>query len=300
MRSDAAEYELLAPASLAEALNVIASEPGQWMPIAGGTELMVQLGAGRLRARKLVSIWNLAELRGIEATAVSLRIGAGCTFTDLRTHAVVAEQFPLLSQAAGWTGGIANQNRGTLGGNIVNGSPAADSPPALLVYDAELELASARGARIVPYAGFHTGYKTTVLAPDELVSAIVLPLRFALYYQYLRKVGPRSAQAISKVALAGIGIMENGLIADLKIAVASMAHAPLRCSATEQMLLGRSLKGSQIESVIASGSAALAAECAPLDDIRSTAKYRSHVAGNLLAEFLRGLQAAGNDEGNQE
>ncbi len=290
MRSIAEDYELVAPGSLPEVLKLLAADPGAWTPIAGGTELMVQLGAGRLQARRLVSIWNLAELRGIVATDSSLRIGAACTYADLRKHPIVAAEFRLLARAAGWTGSIANQNRGTLGGNIVNGSPAADSSPALLVYGAEVELASVSGVRTVPYAAFHTGYKKTVLAAGELVSAIRLPRRFASYYQYSRKVGPRNAQAISKVALAAVGVVRNGVVDDVSIAVASMSPVPLRCAGTEHALLGHRLDGA----LIASARAALAAECAPLDDIRSTARYRAHVAGNLLEEFLRGLLAAGD------
>src|SRR6202012_1468276 len=143
MRSSPSEYELVAPGQLSAVLDLLAKEPGVWMPIAGGTELMVLYGAGRLPARKLVSLWGLPELRRIESSAHEVLIGAGCTYSDLRKHPVVAQEFPLLAQAASWTGSIANQNRGTLGGNIVNASPAADSLPALLVYEAELLLASA-------------------------------------------------------------------------------------------------------------------------------------------------------------
>ena len=288
MRSVAAEYELVSPGTLAAVLQMLASEPGKWTPIAGGTELMVQFGAGRLASRNLVSIWDLGELRGFGEAADSLRIGAGCTYTDLRRHSIVAGEFPLLAKSAGWTGGIANQNRGTLGGNIVNGSPAADSCPALLVYDAEVEIASVRGSRRVPYAKFHTGYKKSVLAPDELLSAVHLRRRFASHRHYLRKVGPRNAQAISKVALAGVGRLRDGIVDDLRIAVASMSNAPARCEKTEAALLGRGLT----HAAISAARAAMAAEWTPLDDIRSTAEYRAHVAGNLLEEFLSGLLAS--------
>src|ERR1700724_231015 len=168
MRSHPGDYELVAPNNLPSVLSLLAQEPGVWLPIAGGTDLMVQYSAGHLAARKLVSIWNLPELRHIEVTPDEIRIGAGCTYTDLRKHEAVGSEFPLLARAARWTGGIANQNRGTIGGNIVNASPAADSLPALLVYDAELILVSVRGERRLPYQNFHTGYKKTLLAPDEL------------------------------------------------------------------------------------------------------------------------------------
>ena len=137
MRSDPADYELVAPGNLRAVVSLLADEPGKWLPIAGGTDVMVLYAAGKLPARKLVSIWNLPELRRIEISPDEIRIGAGCTYTELREHEIIAREFPLLASAARWTGGIANQNRGTLGGNIVNASPAADSLPALLVYEAE-------------------------------------------------------------------------------------------------------------------------------------------------------------------
>jgi CO/xanthine dehydrogenase FAD-binding subunit len=282
LRANASEYELVSPGTLAAVLELMAREPGGWMPIAGGTELMVQFGAGRLRAKRLVNIFGLAELGGIESTPEGVRIGAGCTYTALRRSEVVAREFPLLGLAAGWTGSIANQNRGTLGGNLVNGSPAADSPPALLAYEAEVELVSARGSRRVPYAEFHTGYKTSVLGADELVRAVWMPRPGRHDVQYLRKVGPRNAMAISKVALGAVGSIEAGRVARVRIGLASVSHAPLRCVATEALLNGAVLS----EGLVAEARGCLMDEIAPLDDIRSTGMYRAQVAGNLLEEFL--------------
>src|ERR1700692_1956512 len=219
MRSNPSDYEMTAPPSLYATVSLLGREPGVWLPIAGGTDVMVQYAAGKLPARKLVSIWNLPELRRIDITSGEIQIGAGCTYTDLRTHEVIAREFPLLRSAAGWTGGVANQNRGTIGGNIVNASPAADSLPALLVYDAELILISIRGKRRLPYAGFHTGYKKTLLATDELVQAICLPRRFLDYFSYTRKVGTRKAQAISKVSIAALGRITGTVVEDVRIAV---------------------------------------------------------------------------------
>src|ERR1700676_4436274 len=214
MRSDPADYELIAPGNLQAVLSLLADEPGKWLPIAGGTDVMVLYAAGKLPARKLVSIWNLPELRRIEISPDEIRIGAGCTYTELREHDVIAREFPLLASAARWTGGIANQNRGTLGGNIVNASPAADSLPALLAYEADLILVSVRGERRVAYRNFHMDYKKTQLAADELVRAICLPRRFSGYLAYTRKVGTRNAQAISKVCVAALGHLDAGVIAD--------------------------------------------------------------------------------------
>ncbi len=248
---------------------------------------MVQYAAGKLPARKLVSIWNLPELRRIEVTAGEIRIGAGCTYTELRTHEVVGRECPLLHSAARWTGGVANQNRGTIGGNIVNASPAADSLPALLVYDAELILVSVRGERRLPYANFHNGYKQTLLAPDELVQAVCLPRRFSGYFSHSRKVGARNAQAISKVCIAALGRLTDGVVEDIRIALGSVAPVPLRLTETERIVGGKKIDSD----LLLLAKKATAAEIRTIDDIRSTARYRAAVAGNLVVEFLNRLNS---------
>lgn len=289
MRSNVAEYDLVAPANLPAALALLAEGAGRYTPIAGGTELMVALSAGRLAQSNLLSLHKLRELRLIDVLPETVTIGAGATFTDLRRHGVIAEDFPLLARAAGWTGSIANQNRGTIGGNIVNASPAADSPPALLAYDAGVTLVSERGARTIPYDQFHVSYKKTVLAADELLFSITLPRRFAAYHSYIRKVGTRNAQAISKIALAGVALIADGKITDVRLGAASLREVPTRCFAAERALLGGAVAGDGTEGLIAAARAALASEARPIDDIRSTAKYRAAVGGNLLEEFVRGL-----------
>jgi CO/xanthine dehydrogenase FAD-binding subunit len=293
MRSDPAEYELVAPASLQEAVKLLAEQPKEWLPIAGGTDVMVQYAAGTLGARKLLSIWNLPELRRIEALPQEVRIGASCPYTGLRENEIVAREFPLLARAASWTGGVANQNRGTLGGNIVNASPAADSLPALLAYDAELILISVRGERRAAYRDFHTGYKQMNLAADELIRAICLPRKFSGYVSHARKVGARNAQAISKVCIAALGRMENGAVADVRIALGSVAPVPIRLSETERILPGKRLDAA----TIALARKTAVAETRPIDDIRSTARYRAAVVSNLIGEFLDRL--ASGDAGGE-
>jgi CO/xanthine dehydrogenase FAD-binding subunit len=289
MRSDPAEFDLVAPGNLHAVVALLADEPGVWLPVAGGTDLMVLFAAGTLAARRLVSIWNLPELRQIEVFAHEIRVGAGCTYTDLREHVVVRQEFSLLASAAAWTGGIANQNRGTLGGNIVNASPAADSLPALLVYEAELILVSARGERRIPYRIFHTGYKKMELRPDELIRSVCLPRRFANYVPYARKAGARNAQAISKVCIAALGRLTGGAIEDVRIALGSVAPVPLRLPETERLLIGKTVAPSLLDAARKAAST----EIQPIDDIRSTARYRAAVAANLVAEFLGKLQAEG-------
>jgi CO/xanthine dehydrogenase FAD-binding subunit len=279
MRGDPEGHELVAASSLDEVLARLADGSGEWMPIAGGTELMVAHAAGRLSARKLVNIWGLRELSFVRVDDDTISIGAGVTFGEIRRNPIIASEFPLLAQAAGWIGAIANQNRATLGGNIVNGSPAADAPPALLVYDAEIELISHRGVRRFPYCDFHLGYKQSVLERDELVLALHLPRRFSQHAQYLRKVGTRRAMAITTA------IIEAQLITEIRLAAASVADRPIRLLSAESALLGNLLT----DETVTNARLMLLDEVKPIDDIRSTAAYRKHVAANLLDEFLNGL-----------
>jgi CO/xanthine dehydrogenase FAD-binding subunit len=286
MRGNAATHNLVAPGTLGAVLDLLAAEPGAWTPIAGGTEVMVAFAAGRLNAPKLVSLWGIQDLRTIEVTSQSIVIGAAATFLDLRRHSVIAADLPLLAKAAGWVGSIANQGRATLGGNLVNGSPAADSSPALLAYDAEIEFISVRGRRRVPYSEFHTAYKCNCLAPDELLFAIHLPRRFTRHSQYLRKVGTRRAMAIAKVALGATARLEDGVIREVRLGAASLAPFPTRLLQTEAALLGQAVTNDTVQFA----RHVLLAEVKPIDDIRSNAEYRSRVAANLLNEFLLQLR----------
>jgi len=282
MRAYVPSYQLTTPASLAEALALIGNEPGTWKPFAGGTDLMVLLEAGKLPHRYYVNIWPLSELRGIEIADDYVTLGALTTYTEVQDNDVLRREFPMLCQAASETGGLAIQNRGTLGGNIVNASPAADSPPALLAYDAEIELVSTAGARWIPYNGFHRGYKLMDLRPDELLARIRLPRTRADSQHYYRKVGTRKAQAISKVCFAAVARVDGGRIQDVRIALGSVAPIVLRCKATEAALLDKHFN----ETTVRLARETLRREITPIDDVRSTADYRLQVAANLLVDFL--------------
>jgi CO/xanthine dehydrogenase FAD-binding subunit len=282
MRTYIPGYDLRVPGSLSEALGLLAREPGIWQPFAGGTDLMVLLEAGKLSHKRFLSLAKLEDLRGFETTADAITMGALTTYSDILKHPVLQSEFPLLCSAARETGSVATQNRGTLGGNIINASPAADSPPALLVYDAEIELVSTRAVRWVPYQGFHTGYKKMQLAPDELLRAIRLPRHAKAWKQYYRKVGTRKAQAISKVCFAGAALMEAGTIRDIRIALGSIAPTVLRAVKTEAVLRNAKVR----PEIIVAAKETLAREISPIDDIRSTARYRLRVMQNLLEEFL--------------
>ena len=282
MRAYLPEYEMKSPRDLADALSLLSDEPGVWRPFAGGTDLMVLFEAGLLAHKKFVSIWNLAELKGIEVTDEHVTLGALTTYAEVQRSEVLREEFPMLCDAARETGGIAIQNRGTLAGNIANASPAGDSPPALIVYEAELALVSTTGTRRVSYADFHTGYKQTIMRADELISRILLPRSTSGWRQYYRKVGTRKAQAISKVCFAGAIRMDGNNVKDVRVALGSVAPMVVRCRRTEAVLKGQPLESDAIKAA----RAELMKEIVPIDDIRSTADYRLRVAANLLEEFL--------------
>jgi CO/xanthine dehydrogenase FAD-binding subunit len=284
MRAFLPDYRLRQAATLDEAVGLLADQPGTWRPLAGGTDVMVQLAAGVLAHRQYVSLWGIRELRRIDVDADIVTLGALTTYSDILRHDVLRSEFPLLGRAAADTGGIANQNRGTIGGNIANASPAADTPPALLVYDAQLELTSVRGRRAVSYERFHTGYKQMDLAPGELITAVRLPRRRG-WYQHYRKVGARRAQAISKVCLAAAALVESGRIADIRLALGSVAPTVVRGFGAEAILRGAAVGPEALERA----GAALASELTPIDDVRSTAAYRRQVAVNMLGEFLEAL-----------
>ena len=285
MRAYVPSYQLVSPFKIDEALDLLAQTASTWKPFAGGTDLMVLLEAGKLAHKNYVNIWNLNELRGIEVSTDHVTLGALTTYTEVQNHSVLREDFPMLCEAARETGGIAIQNRGTLGGNIVNASPAADSPPALLAYDAELELISKSGVRRIPYSEFHHGYKQMEIRPDELLRAIHLRRTTNGLTHYYRKVGTRKAQAISKICLAATAKITTGLISHIRIAFGSVAPIPLRCHQTEAALLNRPPSSDSIEVAVA----ALAKEISPIDDVRSTRDYRLQVSLNLLREFLNRL-----------
>ncbi len=266
-----ANRTLFQPRSLAEALDMLRDE-GPLTPLAGCTDLYVALNFDTLRETRFLSLWKLDGLRVIGARAGTLSIGALATFTDLIRSWLVNKRLPMLAAAAREVGGVQIQNRGTIGGNVVNASPAGDTLPVLAAADAIVVLKSASGVRRVPLTTFYTGYRQTVRRDDELVVAIeVPPVRGR---QYFRKVGTRAAQAISKVVMAGVADSPP------RIALGSVAPTVIRVPRTEAALA----RGASIEEA----RQTLEAELSPIDDLRSTAEYRRRVAGNLLARFLKG------------
>lgn len=285
MRGFLPDYDIRVPASLAEALGILSAEPGVWTPFAGGTDLMVVYNFGRLKATRFLDLSRLVELRGIQEEGAFLAFGALTTYTEIRDCRAVHQHFPNLVQSAKVTGALAIQNRGTLGGNIVNASPAADTPPSLLAYGAELELVSIRGRRRVAYDHFHLGYKQMDLAPDELVARILVPKPEGRSFHYFRKVGTRQAQAIAKVCLAAHARIVDGAVAELRIGLGSVAPVPARARNAEAALIGKPLAALPVHAA----QAALLDDMSPIDDIRASAHYRSVVTQNVLGHMLREL-----------
>ena len=270
MRSAVSSFELVEPRSLTDALRLM-HEQAPLVPLAGCTDLYVALNAGALTGTWFINLWGLDELRGIGTRGDTLTLGALTTYTDIIRSPLVNRRVPMLVEAARQIGAVQVQNRGTLGGNIVNASPAGDALPVLAAAEATIVLRSVAGTRRVPFNSFYTAYRKTVMAPDELLVSVEVPPIDGR--QWFRKVGTRAAQAISKVVMAAIRAPRP------RIALGSVAPTVVRAPRTEEILGA----GGSIEEA----SAALVREISPIDDLRSTAAYRRRVSANLLASFWK-------------
>ena len=277
MRTALSTLSLLEPASLDEALRMLRDE-GPLVPVAGAADLYVALNFGTLQAHRFLDLWGLSELRGIgrgEGGGGPLRIGALTTYAELARSRLVRRHLPMLVDAALEVGGVQIQNRGTIGGNIANASPAGDTLPVLAAAEAVVVLRSADAERRVPLTGFYTGYRATVMRRDEMIIAVEVPP--VPGRQWFRKVGTRAAQAISKVVMAAVRAPGTGDSARPRIAFGSVAPTVVRLTRTEEALAAGA--------PLADAQRVLAAEIHPIDDLRSTADYRRQVAANLLGQF---------------
>ncbi|MCC5877171.1 MAG: xanthine dehydrogenase family protein subunit M [Candidatus Sumerlaeia bacterium] len=275
-RTNINTLKCLVPFTIAEALEMKAAHPDAF-PIAGGTDVMVWMNDGKMPGRTYISLHRLAgEWRHVTGTSDGgISIGALANYTDVRMNPLVIERWPLLVESARVTGALQIQNRGTLVGNVANGSPAADTVPVLMVYDAVLVLANTKGERRVPLSDFYTGYRQTIMDGSELITAIELPHAALQPNQYFRKVGTREAQAISKVVCAG-GSTPGGK--QFRLAWGSVAPTTIRSFKTEETLAN----GADAEEAWE----VLKTEISPISDIRSTAEYRLRVCRRILEEFI--------------
>lgn len=268
MRAPLSALELREPRSLDEALRMLRDD-GPLTPVAGCTDVFVGLHFGTQPARRFLDLWGLDELRGVEARDGVLRLGALTTYTEAARSEAVRERLPILAAAAREVGGVQIQNRGTIAGNVANASPAGDTLPVLAAAEAVVVLRSVDGERRVPFGELYTGYRTTVIRPEELIVAVEVPP--VPGRQWFRKVGTRAAQAISKVVMAAVRAPHP------RIALGSVAATVVRLPATEACLAAGGSIGEAQE--------ALRAEIRPIDDVRSTAEYRLRVAANLLGQW---------------
>jgi CO/xanthine dehydrogenase FAD-binding subunit len=271
--------EYLRPRELSEALDARAAHP-DWMLLAGGTDLMVNANH-RPVPSGIIDLWRLGELCFVQVTAGSIAIGAGTTWSEVERHPAIRSSLAPLALAAREIGALQIQARGTLGGNVGTSSPVGDSLPALLALDAELEVASPRGRRRVPYHQWCTGYRTTQLAADELIVAAHLPLPDAKTRTTWRKVGTRRAQSISKVMGAAAITLDGDTVVSARVALGAVANRPLRIAAVEAAVQGQTLARAA-----EAARAALRSAIQPIDDVRSTSAYRREVAENLVARFF--------------
>lgn len=283
---NAVEPPSASPTALDEAYALLAdADGGAWRPLAGGTDLMVTM-TGEIGdpPSRVLDIWALDELRGIRVEPDALVIGALTTYTELRRSPEVAEHAPAIAEAAATIGAAQIQNRGTLGGNVMNASPAGDTLPVLLALDAEMVLGSARGERTIAASHFWPAYRETARRPDELLLRIRIPRVTGRQVRF-RKIGTRRAQAISKVvmALAWRSTGDDAPWTDVRLAMGSVAATTIRVPAVESVLEGAlpTREGAD------AAAAALTAAIAPIDDVRSTAAYRRLVAGRVLHRLVR-------------
>jgi CO/xanthine dehydrogenase FAD-binding subunit len=287
LRSHLADFDVLRPTSLGEALAFAAThaaKPGGVTPLAGATDLFVSFNAGQLAPTTFLELHGIAELaQAPRWNGDTYRLHALSTYTDCRRDPAVAERLPLLVAAARELGALQIQNRATWSGNIANASPAADGVPALLAYEATLELASVRGQRTVALDAYFTGYKTSVRAADELIVAIDVKVPAAGARHFFRKVGTRRMQAISKVVAAGVLERDAlGVVTRATFALGSVAPVTLRARHVEAALLGRRLD----EATLSAAVRAVREDIAPIDDIRSTRVYRARIAERLVRAFV--------------
>ncbi|MGH7495121.1 MAG: FAD binding domain-containing protein [bacterium] len=275
------------PKTLREAYEVLQQERGRIKILAGGTDLMVTLNAHVEEHPAYLNIWGLQELRGVSEAEDKIRIGALTTYTEMIRSSLLQQHAATLIQAAKLVGASQIQNRGTLGGNIVNASPAGDTLPVLAVFEAELEIGSARGIRKMPFHQFYSGYRQTQLAPEEMLLAIHLPKPAPNDWQYFRKVGTRQAQAISKVVMAIFARRDQQQKVEfIRIAYGSVAPTVIRAPQTEALLTGQLLSKELVDQARQS----VMQEVHPISDVRSTENYRRLISGNILARALREWQ----------
>ena len=276
--------QIFTPKYLEEALELLAKKnPPQ--PLAGGTDLLVIRKDDPERFSSLMLLENLRELSGIHKENSRIHIGSFTTHADIEKSPVLKEYAPVLSSAAAEIGSVQIRNRGTIGGNIINASPAGDLIPPLIALDATFELQSAKAKREIFARDFFLGPGKSVREPQELLVAIHFAVPDARERGVFLKLGPRKAQAISKVMLAVQSLVHHSTVEWIRIAIGAVAPTVIRAPQTEALLQGKKLAPNLIEEA----RETVRREVSPITDIRSTADYRQHVTGVLLERALESI-----------
>ena len=277
------EFALLMPQTLEEALEMLAEGAPDVAPLAGGTNLVVDMRSGRYCPGVVVNIGGLEELRGVRRENGHLVVGGGVTIAELLDDPLIAQHAPVLREAAAVLANPLVRNRATVGGNLADASPAADSAPPLLVLGAEVELVSRQGTRRVPLADFFVHVRKTVRRPQELLAAIRWPVPTDRSASAFRKLALRKADAIS-VLNAAVNVERDGAgrCRQARIALGAVAPTPIRAHEAEE-----ALRGQQLTPATIAEAARLAAEATqPIDDIRGSAAYRKRVVEVLVRRLL--------------
>lgn len=284
-----AEFDLTIPQTLPEALDAIADAGGRAVPLAGGTNLLVDVRSQRIAPDRLLDLSRLEGLRGIAVADGRVTLGARATVGDILASDQIARHAPALMQAATVFAGQMVRNAATVAGNIACGSPAADLVPPLLSLDAEVALTSARGSRTLALADYYLGYKSDRREPGELITAVSFPVPAADSFGAFYKLARRKGDAITVTGVAVSLRLDGGSCARARIALGSVAPVPMRARKAEALLEGAELTPGRI----AAAAAAAMEECSPIDDVRATGEYRRHMVGVLVARLVDAAVQAG-------
>lgn len=269
------------PTTLEEAVALLGETRGVKV-IAGGTDLIVKTRDGAPVPEALVDIGQIKELDYVCEGAGMLRIGALTTHSDVLRSSLVSEKVPVLAQAVGAIGCVQIRNRGTIGGNLCNASPAADTAPPLLVLDAHLKVVSSRGTRIIPLTGFFRGPGETALMEDELLCEVQIPIPGEDVGMGFHKLGRRRAHTLSLVSAAASLKVDDGMCGEARVALGAVAPTPLRVWGVENRLMGRRLT----EELVKGAAAAAMEEVRPITDVRASAEYRREMSRALTERVL--------------
>jgi len=276
--------QFFAPQKIEKALEILARYGKEIKVIAGGTDLLIQYYDRLYEVNGWLDLKNIKELKNIKINKNQMEIGTMVTHTQLEKSEDIKKYFPILSQAAVDIGSPQIKNRGTIGGNIINASPAGDLLPPLIAYEAQFKLLSSQGEVIVPAEEFFIGPKETILKPDQLLTQIILPLPHKRTYSSWIKIGKRKALAIASITIALVVEIaeDNKIVKDVRTCLGSVAPTPIEIKEIREKMIGKKfseLDFNQLGQIVED-------KISPIDDIRGTREYRKDVAKEIMINGL--------------